>query len=294
MAGLLHLIPRYLPRFGMAPAWVAFSRPLVLALLTIDIAVTVVFNANVEEQGGAYATGVLVLMFSAAVASAMALWHERHHGASLYGWIVAVIFGYTLIENIRERPDGIVIGSIFILIIIVIGGFSRYQRATELRVASFEFTDPESEEIWHGMIGKKVNLTPLRTNTREARDSKAREIRKYYAVGGPLAFVTVRLLDNRSEFFAPLRICVLREDENYLIEVSQAIAIANTIAYLSELLDPISIFLGLTRRNQMAQAFRFLLFGEGETGLMVYTILLRYWETTPEEDVRPLIFLMSE
>ena len=30
------------------------------------------------------------------------------------------------------------------------------------------------------------------------------------------------------------------------------------------------------------------------TGLMVYTVLLRYWDWTPEEDVRPLIFLMSD
>jgi hypothetical protein len=34
--------------------------------------------------------------------------------------------------------------------------------------------------------------------------------------------------------------------------------------------------------------------GEGETGLIVYTILLRYWDWTPEEDLRPLIFLMSD
>ena len=27
---------------------------------------------------------------------------------------------------------------------------------------------------------------------------------------------------------------------------------------------------------------------------MVDTILLRYWDWTPEEDVRPLIFLMSD
>ena len=44
----------------------------------------------------------------------------------------------------------------------------------------------------------------------------------------------------------------------------------------------------------MAQAVRYLLFGEGETGLMVYTVLLRYWHWTPEEDVRPRIFLMSD
>ena len=44
----------------------------------------------------------------------------------------------------------------------------------------------------------------------------------------------------------------------------------------------------------MEQSLRFMLFGEGETGLMVYAILVRYWEETPEDDVRPLIFLMSE
>jgi hypothetical protein len=79
-----------------------------------------------------------------------------------------------------------------------------------------------------------------------------------------------------------------------VVHVSGAIAIANTIAYISERLDPIAVFIGLTRQPLMTQAFRFFLLGEGETGLMVYTILLRYWEFTPEEDVRPLIFLMSD
>jgi len=27
---------------------------------------------------------------------------------------------------------------------------------------------------------------------------------------------------------------------------------------------------------------------------MVYAILVRYWETTPEEDVRPRIYLMCD
>ncbi|HSX83047.1 MAG TPA: hypothetical protein VLQ80_31375 [Candidatus Saccharimonadia bacterium] len=60
------------------------------------------------------------------------------------------------------------------------------------------------------------------------------------------------------------------------------------------MIDPISMFLGLTRQNLMTQSFKFLLWGEGATGLLVYRILLRYWESTRQEDVRPLIFLMSE
>ena len=85
-----------------------------------------------------------------------------------------------------------------------------------------------------------------------------------------------------------------KEGDDYVGEIYGAVAIANSIAFVSESIDPISIFLGLTRRELMAQAMRYLLFGEGETGLMVYKILLRYWDWTPEEDVRPLIFLMSD
>ena len=294
MAGLLHLIPRYLPRMGMAPSWVAYPRPLVLVLFCISILVTWVFKANVEAQGGAYATGVLVLMLSAAIAAALSLWRERRQTMSLYCWLVAGVFGFTTVDNVIERPDGIIIASIFIFVTISISAISRYLRATELRVSELSFVDEKSARLWNSITGKKVDLIPMRTSSPKGRAAKFKEIRRYYRTKDQAAFVNVTLLDNRSEFFAPLQVTVREENGNYVIEVSQAIAIANTIAYISELIDPCSIFLGLTRRNPMNQALRFLLFGEGETGLMVYKILLRYWEWSPEEDVRPLIFLMSD
>jgi hypothetical protein len=294
MAGLLHLIPRYLPRFGMAPRWVSYRRPMVLVLFIIAAIVTVIFQASVEAQGAAYATGVLVLMFSGALAVALALKQERKRLQSLYFWIVTAVFAFTLIDNVIERPDGVIIAAVFILAVLAIGSLSRFSRSTELRVEKFSFLDEHSENKWPEIVGKRVHLVPLRTNTAAARKKKLADVRKYYAIKGPVAFIYVQLMDNRSEFLSELRVRVRSEEEDYVVEVFGAPALANTIAYVSEMIDPISIFLGLTRQNLMTQALRYVFLGEGETGLMVYTILLKYWEWTPEDDVRPLIFLMSE
>ena len=187
-----------------------------------------------------------------------------------------------------------IIGSAFILLVLVVSTVSRSVRATEIRVSEADFVDQASTELGPSLVGKKVHIVSMKARSPEARAEKGAEIRRYYRIDEPLAFVHVNLLDNRSEFLAPLEVAVRREGRDYVIEVHGAIAIANTIAYLSEMVDPISIFLSLTRQDLTRQAFRFLLFGEGETGLLVYAILLRYWEWTPEDDVRPRIHLLSD
>jgi hypothetical protein len=171
---------------------------------------------------------------------------------------------------------------------------SRSARSTEIRIPHGYFADVESWRLGPETRGKKVNLIPIRTSSAEARRRKKAEIVRHYNVRGPFLFLHVNLLDNRSEFSAPLEVTLRKEGDDYVGEVYGAIAIANTVAYVSESIDPVSIFIGLTRRDLASQALRYLLLGEGETGLMVYMILLRYWEWTAEEDVRPLIFLMSD
>jgi hypothetical protein len=294
MAGLLNVIPRYLPRFGMAPVWVAYRRPLVLVLFGIDVLVTIAFHADVEAQGGAYATGVLVLMLSAAVAVALAFWRDGARPASVAFWLIAGIFAFTLVDNVLGRPDGLIIATVFILSIMLLSAISRYLRAFELRSSALAFCDTESLELWHQITGRKVNLVPIKASTAEWRARKAKEIAKYYVAEGPMAFLHVGLADNTSEFQSQLVVTITREGEHYLINVRGAIAIANTIAYVSELIDPLRIFLGLTRQNAVGQAVRYLLWGEGETGYLVYKILTSYWAWTPEDDVRPLIFLFSD
>ena len=77
MSGLLNLVPRYLPRYGMAPRWAEAVRALVILFTGINLVVTWIFGASVIAQGGAYATGVMVLMSSAAVAVVIDQWRKR-------------------------------------------------------------------------------------------------------------------------------------------------------------------------------------------------------------------------
>src|SRR5262249_18378550 len=171
---------------------------------------------------------------------------------------------------------------------------SRSMRSMEFRIPYGFFVDVESWTLGPELRGKKVHLVPLKTSSADDRRRKRAEIARHFNVHGPFLFLHVNLLDNRSECSSPLDLSLWKENGDYVAEVYGAVAIANTIAFISEAIDPIAIFLGLTRRDLMGQAVRYLLFGEGETGLMVYAILLRYWEWTIEEDVRPMIFLMSD
>jgi len=160
MAGLLHLIPRYLPRFGMAPRWAALSRPLILVLFAIDIIITLIFRASVEAQSGAYATGVLVLILSAAFAATLALWRERRWGLAFYMGFLLLVFAYTLADNCLERPDGLIIGTVFTLLLILTCGLSRSIRSVEFRIPEGYFTDVESWRNWAGVEGQEGPAGP--------------------------------------------------------------------------------------------------------------------------------------
>ena len=139
LAGLLNLVPTYLPRYGMAPEWARTTRPLVVIFTAIAILVTIVFSADVDSQAGAYATGVLVLMSSGAVAVAITAWRQRHRWALFAS--ITVVFLYTSITNMIERPEGIKIASVFIVAIVISSLISRTLRSTELRVLGI-VTDP--------------------------------------------------------------------------------------------------------------------------------------------------------
>ena len=118
MAGLLNIVPRYLPRYGMAPDWTRATRPLVLLYTAICFAVTIFFRASVDAQAGAYATGVLALLTSASVAVTLSARRQGRTRAAAFFAVVSAIFLYTIGSTIRSQPEGLAIAAVFIAAIV--------------------------------------------------------------------------------------------------------------------------------------------------------------------------------
>jgi hypothetical protein len=279
MAGLLNILPRYLPRFGMSPTWIEYRRPLVLVLTGICLIVNWVFKADVEAQGGAYATGVLVLMTMSAFAVMLA-----ESASPFRKWSFRLMFGvfcYVLAVNSAERPDGFKIAGLFILAVVVASVWSRWRRASELRVAGIRFEDRQSEKAWNQLKqAEYLVLIPLRSPTVETRKkSEARRIHHHSGRNVKYAFLHVNLTDDPSLFSSPVRVTVKEPDGDVVIEVSDAVAVANAIAYVALELSADEVVIGLLDSGTpVVNAFLYLLFGTGEVGYSVRAIFVRIRE----------------
>ncbi|MFN2514676.1 MAG: amino acid transporter [Pyrinomonadaceae bacterium] len=290
MAGLLNIVPRYLPRYGMAPQWAQATRPLVLVFTLIAFAVTLIFNADVNAQGGAYATGVLVLMSSAAIAVTLAMRKRRERWIPFL--LIAIVFAYTTIQNIHERPEGIKIASFFILAIVTASLFSRVWRTTELRVERVELDDLAREFVRRAAAGT-VRIVANRRDTGEVLEYQVKENEKrtdnHIPPGEPILFFEVTPGD-ASEFSGVLRIMGEGVD-GYRVLRAVSPAVPNAIAaFLLFLRDETGklphVYFGWSEGNPLSYLLKYIAFGEGDTAPVTHEVL-RQAEKDPER--RPIV-----
>jgi hypothetical protein len=290
MAGLLNIVPRYLPKYGMAPQWANAARPLVLVYTLIAFAVTIIFRADVDAQGGAYATGVLVLMTSAAIAVTLAV---RRRGKNWIPYLlIAFIFIYTTIQNVHERPEGIKIASFFILAIILASFVSRVWRTTELRVERVEVDDLAREFLKRAATGT-VRIIANRRDTGDPLEYQQKENEKRLAnhipPGEPVLFLEVTPSD-ASEFSGVLRVCGENVD-GFRVLRSEYPAVPNAIAaFLLFLRDETGklphAYFGWSEGNPLTYLMKYIAFGEGDTAPVTHEVL-RQAEKNPER--RPIV-----
>jgi hypothetical protein len=278
LAGLLNLVPLYLPRYGMAPEWARATRPLVVIFTGIGILVTIAFSADVDAQAGAYATGVLVLMSSGAVAVAITAWRQKHRSALFIA--ITVVFVYTSVTNMIERPEGIKIASVFIVSIVVASLVSRTLRSTELRVRGI-VPDPLAEKfIDEAASVGEINIIANRPGAGDLKEyeDKLREARQSHHLteDDPVLFLEVERGD-ASEFSEVLLVRGVNVD-GYRVLRGKSPAIPNAIAaLLLHIRDRTGkiphVYFGWTEGNPIAYLLKFLALGEGDTAPVTREVL---------------------
>jgi hypothetical protein len=297
MSGLLNLVPRYLPRFGMAPKWAEAVRGLVILFTVINLFVTWIFDASVVAQGGAYATGVMVLMTSGALAVVIddwrkrsGWWWQRIH----WGYLAAVaVFLYTTVAIVIEKPDGIKIAGSFVLAVLVFSIISRTRRSTELRFEKFDFVDDHSRFLWDALRHLEFPvLVPHRPGHHTIAE-KDEKIRRVHRLGPktPIVFVEATVGDP-SEFHHNPMIEVTEEDERFVLRLTRCVSVAHAVATvaleLSKTGKPPEIHFGWSGESPLAANLSFLLFGEGNVPWLVRELILKA-ERDPAKQPRVII-----
>jgi hypothetical protein len=232
----------------------------------------------------------LVLMSSAAIAVTLSVWPE---GAIRWVFLsITIVFGYTTIANIIERPEGIKVAAFFIGAIIITSFCSRALRSTELRVERVELSPSAIEFIEEARKGtiRIIANRPDRGDLDEYRlKEKQERWNNHIPADDPVLFFEVRPGDT-SDFSDVLRVRGVQIGP-YRILRTKSPAVPNAIAaFLLDVRDRTEqiphVYFGWTEGNPFWYVLKFIFFGEGDTAPVTHEILR---QAEPDPSRRPAV-----
>lgn len=293
MAGLINIVPRYLPAYGMAPDWGKAVRPVVVVYTVLSIVVTLAFRADVNAQAGAYATGILVMMFSGAFAVTISARRRGARRATVGFAVLTVVLLYALVANVVEKPDGIVISGLFILGIVAVSVVSRVRRSFELR-ATEVVLDRTAQLFLRDAARRTIRLVANEPNARDAAEyqEKRRDSLRDYGLDedDDIIFVEITVTDP-SGFASRLDVQGHVMHGHYRVLTMEGTNVPNALgALLLHVRDETKrrphLYVEWTEGNPVANLARFLILGVGEVAPTTREVLRR---AEPDRSKRPYV-----
>jgi hypothetical protein len=193
-----------------------------------------------------------------------------------------------------ERPDGIIIASIFIGCVMAISILSRIWRSQELRLKEFRFADEADRMLWTDICAEGAFrvLVPHRPGHRSL-DEKETEIRRRHRLPAevPLVFLEVHYGDTSDFHNAPI-ISAKQEGERFVIVARDVASVSHTVAQIaiemSKAGAPLDIVFGWSQGSSLKLALEFLLFGQGDIPNVVFDLLEK---AVPDPARRPTVLV---
>jgi hypothetical protein len=293
MAGLLNIVPRYLPHYGMAPEWARAVRPLVIIYIAISVIVTIIFAADVDAQAGAYATGVLAMMSSAAFAVTLSSLRTGSRVWTLAFGVVTVVFIYALVANEIQRPDGLIISSFFIAAMIFTSLVSRVYRSLELRQERIVLDETAQRLIDEVSHKGEIHIVANRRQAGDEHEYRLKEEEQrednHIPAEVPILFLEIEVEDP-SEFEDVLEVRGMEVGGHKILRAVSSVVPNAIAALLLHLRDTTGktphCYFGWTEGNPIVYLLRFLLFGEGDTAPVTHEVLR---EAEPDARRRPAV-----
>jgi hypothetical protein len=230
-------------------------------------------------------------MASASVAVTLAAWRNKQRAATYAFGLITLIFLYTTVVNIIERPEGLQIAGLFILAIVVVSLISRIFRTTELRVQRFEF-DPVAQRYIDEAARGTIRIIANRKQAGDEREYvlKERDIREDNLIPPqePVLFLEVEVCDP-SEFTTDVMEIKGVEVAGYRILRAESSAVPNAIAafllYLRDRYGKLPhCYFSWAEGNPLLFLFRYLILGRGDTAPVTREIIR---EHEPDPERRP-------
>lgn len=293
------LVPDFLSRFGMQLSWAHRIGVITHLFNGVILLVAIAFKANVTDQLWAYATAVLALLFGASLAALLDV--KARFGRRVVGWLlrlpmmlITLLFLAMGVLIIFQRPVGVGIALLFVLVVLFTAILSRWLRSTELRFEGFEYADEQSRQRWEEICKLEFQVLVPNDPRQSTICEKEAEIRSRHRIPRetPILFIEVEVGDPSDFYHRPMLKIVKDEEGREIIRVSQATSVAHVLAAVGlafkEVGNPPEFYFKWSSLSPMEATLNFLLLGQGNIPFLVRT-LLRKAEPMPSRRPRVIV-----